>query len=252
MLTVKNLHVAFGGVTALNLDHFSLGKNELRVVIGPNGAGKSTFMDLICGKTKATGGSVKFNGKELIGMRDVDIAKLGVGRKFQKPSVFSGLSVFDNLLLGYKTNKGVIASYFYKLKKSHEDRIREVALKAGLIDDLDTKAGSLSHGKKQWLEIAIVLLQDPELMLIDEPAAGMSDIEAKKTAELLIEVSKYHSVIVIEHDMKFVEQIAIGKVNVLVRGEMLTEGTFEEVKNNKDVIDCYLGSPTSAQESKAA
>lgn len=248
MLTVNNLFVSFGGVAALDLDHFSIGENELRVVIGPNGAGKSTFMDIICGKTKAQKGSVMFKDKELMGMKEVDIAKLGVGRKFQKPTIFSGLSVFDNLLLGLKTKKDIFSTFFYKMKTHHEDRIMDVATKVGLSNDLMSMAGSLSHGKKQWLEIAIVMLQDPDLMLIDEPAAGMSDIEAEKTGQLLIEASKSHSVIVIEHDMKFVEQIAIDKVNVLVRGKMLTEGTFNEIKNNKDVIDCYLGSPDSAQE----
>ncbi|WP_075601918.1 urea ABC transporter ATP-binding protein UrtD [Saccharicrinis aurantiacus] len=252
MLVVNNLFVSFGGVTALNLERFSVKENELRVIIGPNGAGKSTFMDIICGKTKAQKGSVLFKGQELMGMAEVDIAKMGVGRKFQKPSIFSGLSVFDNLLLGIKTHKNVFSTYFYKLKSHHNDKIYEVAKMVGLIDDLQSLAGSLSHGKKQWLEIAIVMLQDADLMLIDEPAAGMSDIEAEKTGELLVEASKTHSVIVIEHDMKFVEQIAIDKVNVLVRGEMLTEGTFDEIKNNKDVIDCYLGSPDSAQEAKVA
>lgn len=251
MLEVNNLYVSFGGVVAVNLDHFSMRENELRVIIGPNGAGKSTFMDIICGKTKPQKGSVKFKGQELIGMKEVDIAQLGVGRKFQKPSVFSGLTVFDNLLLGLKTRKNIISTYFYKLKSHHTDRIMQVAKQVGLDDDLGVTAGMLSHGKKQWLEIAIVLLQDSDLMLIDEPAAGMSDMEAEKTGNLLCEVAKDHSVIVIEHDMKFVEQIAIEKVSVLVRGQMLTEGSFEEVKNNQEVIDCYLGSPDSAQEKRA-
>lgn len=251
MLLVQNLFVSFGGVTALDLEHFSLAENELRVIIGPNGAGKSTFMDIICGKTKAQRGSVQFKGKELVGMKEVNIAKLGVGRKFQKPSIFSGLSVFDNLLLGLKTRKDVVATYFYKLKSHHYDKLMDIAKKVGLEHDLTAMAGSLSHGKKQWLEIAIVMLQDPDLMLIDEPAAGMSDIEAEKTGELLVNASKDHSVIVIEHDMKFVEQIAIDKVNVLVRGKMLTEGKFSDIKNNKEVIDCYLGAPDSAQEASA-
>ncbi|NIJ45964.1 urea transport system ATP-binding protein [Wenyingzhuangia heitensis] len=248
MLEVKDLKVSFGGLTALNLDTFSIRKNELRVIIGPNGAGKSTFMDIVCGKTKPQQGSVKFKGLELLGRKEVEIAKLGVGRKFQKPSIFSGLTVYDNLLLGLDGPKDVFTSYFYKLASYDKDRIMEVAEKVGLVNDLTMIAGSLSHGKKQWLEIAIVMLQDSELMLIDEPAAGMSDVEAEKTGNLLCDLSKKHSVIVIEHDMKFVEQIAIEKVSVLVRGQLLTEGTFQEVRNNQEVIDCYLGSANSAQQ----
>ncbi len=247
MLKVENLFVSFGGVVALDLDFFSVREKELRVIIGPNGAGKSTFMDIICGKTKPQRGSVMFRDHELTGMKEVDIATLGVGRKFQKPSVFSGLSVYDNLMLGLKTSKDIFSTFFYKLKSEHKDRILEVADQLGLTKDLNVTAGMLSHGKKQWLEIAIVLLQDSELMLIDEPAAGLSDPETEKTGELLLNVSKKHSVIVIEHDMKFVEQIAVDKVSVLVRGKILTEGTFQEVKNNQDVIDCYLGNSDSAQ-----
>ncbi|NME71000.1 urea ABC transporter ATP-binding protein UrtD [Flammeovirga aprica] len=252
MLSVKNLSVAFGGVQALKLDHFDLKENELRVVIGPNGAGKSTFMDIICGKTKPDEGSILFKGEELIGRSEVKITEMGVGRKFQKPTVFTGLSVFDNMLLGLKVKKDIISTFFYKTKKEHLDKIHEIALKVGLQGDLNKIAGSLSHGKKQWLEIAIVLLQDPELMLIDEPAAGMSDSEAEKTGNLLCELSNSHSVIVIEHDMKFVEQIAIDQVSVLVRGSILTQGTFQEVKNDQQVIDCYLGAPDSVQAQRSA
>lgn len=248
MLEVRDLKVSFGGLVALDLDKFSVKKNELRVIIGPNGAGKSTFMDIVCGKTKPQQGSVKFKGLELLGKKEVDIAKLGVGRKFQKPSIFSGLTVYDNLLLGIDGPKDVFTSYFYKLSSIDKDKIMEVASKVGLVNDLTKVAGSLSHGKKQWLEIAIVMLQNSELMLIDEPAAGMSDLEAEKTGELLCDLSKKHSIVVIEHDMKFVEQIAIERVSVLVRGKLLTEGTFQEVRNNQEVIDCYLGSSNSAQQ----
>ena len=245
MLEVKKVKVSFGGLVALNLDQFSVKENELRVIIGPNGAGKSTFMDIVSGKTKPQQGSVKLNGVELVGKKEVEIAKLGIGRKFQKPSIFSGLTVYDNLLLGLDGPKNIFRSYFYKLASFDKDRIIEVANKVGLIHDLQKVAGSLSHGKKQWLEIAIVILQDSKLMLIDEPAAGLSDLEAEKTGNLLCELSQKHSVIVIEHDMKFVEQIAIDKVSVLVRGQLLTEGSFHEVRNNKEVIDCYLGSTNS-------
>lgn len=247
MLKIRNLTVTFGGVVALSLHKFDLGDNELRVVIGPNGAGKSTMMDVLCGKTIPNEGSAIFNGQEIIGHSEIEITNMGIGRKFQKPSIFAGLTVFDNLLLGLKVNKGVFSSIFFKLSPEQRARIIRTAEQVGLIDELDTMAGSLSHGQKQWLEIAIVLLQDPELLLIDEPAAGMSDAETAKTGELLVELGKSRGVIVIEHDMHFVEQIAQDKVTVLVRGSILTEGSFREVKNNPEVIDCYLGAPDSAQ-----
>ncbi len=247
MLKVRDITITFGGVVALCLDRFSVGENELRVIIGPNGAGKSTLMDVLCGKTLPAQGSALFNGVELIGRSEIEINQMGVGRKFQKPSVFEGLSVFDNLIMGLKGARGVFSSIFFRLTPPQRAKIYETAKLVNLIDEMDTIAGSLSHGQKQWLEIAIVLLQEPQLLLIDEPAAGMSDAETAKTGELLLELSKSHSVIVIEHDMHFVEQIAKDKVTVLVRGEILTEGTFQEVKSNQDVIDCYLGAANSAQ-----
>ncbi|MDR1381991.1 MAG: urea ABC transporter ATP-binding protein UrtD [Tannerella sp.] len=247
MLSISNLSVSFGGVQALNLSRFELKEKELRVIIGPNGAGKSTFMDVLCGKTVPAGGRAYFGGKNLIGKSETEIARMGIGRKFQKPSVFEGLSVFDNLMLGLKGRKGFLSSMFFKLKQEQKDKIIRVAKRVNLYDRLYATAGSLSHGQKQWLEIAIVLLQDPKLMLIDEPAAGMSDMETEKTGELLCELARDKGVIVIEHDMHFVEQIAQDKVTVLVRGEILTEGSFDEVKNNREVIDCYLGTPGSAQ-----
>jgi len=241
LLTVKNLSVSFGGVHALNLSHFNLLDRELRVIIGPNGAGKSTFMDILCGKTKADAGEVHFDGHSVLGKSEVRIADMGIGRKFQKPSVFPSLTVYDNMLLAFKMNKGIFASLFFKPGREIDDRIREVALKVGLQKCLGKIAGELSHGQKQWLEIAIVVLQDPKLMLIDEPAAGMSDEETEKTGELLLQLARQHAIIVIEHDMKFVEQIAQDLVTVLVRGKLLMEGTFEEVRNDQRVIDSYLG-----------
>lgn len=241
LLTVKNLSVSFGGVHALNLSYFNLLDRELRVIIGPNGAGKSTFMDILCGKTKADAGEVHFDGHSVLGKSEVRIADMGIGRKFQKPSVFPSLTVYDNMLLAFKMNKGIFASLFFKPSGEIDDRIREVALKVGLQKCLGKIAGELSHGQKQWLEIAIVVLQDPKLMLIDEPAAGMSDEETEKTGELLLQLARQHAIIVIEHDMKFVEQIAQDLVTVLVRGKLLMEGTFEEVRNDQRVIDSYLG-----------
>lgn len=241
LLTVKNLSVSFGGVHALNLSHFNLLDRELRVIIGPNGAGKSTFLDILCGKTKADAGEVSFDGHSVLGKSEVRIADMGIGRKFQKPSVFPSLTVYDNMLLAFKMNKGIFASLFFKPSEEIDGRIHEVALKVGLQKCLGKIAGELSHGQKQWLEIAIVVLQDPKLMLIDEPAAGMSDEETEKTGELLLQLARQHAIIVIEHDMKFVEQIAQDLVTVLVRGKLLMEGTFDDVRNDQRVIDSYLG-----------
>lgn len=241
MLDVKNLHVSFGGVKALDLEKFQVTKNELRVIIGPNGAGKSTFMDILCGKTPSDGGEVVFDGHDLIGRKEVQIANLGIGRKFQKPSVFVSLTVYDNMLLATKMPKGILESMFFKMTSEIKDKIHSVAQMVGLEAHLNKLAGNLSHGQKQWLEIAIVILQDPKLMLIDEPAAGMSDEETHKTGLLLLQLAEKHSVIVIEHDMGFVKQIANNLVSVLVRGKLLMEGSFDEVQNDQRVIDCYLG-----------
>lgn len=241
LLEVNNLSVSFGGIQALNLSRFHLEDKELRVVIGPNGAGKSTFMDILCGKTKPDTGEILFNGRSTKGLTEVEIAELGIGRKFQKPTVFPGLTVFENMTLATRMKKDVFSSLFFKMTSAFKKRILEVAERVGLTDALDRQAGALSHGQKQWLEIAIVVLQDPKLLLIDEPAAGMSDRETERTGELLLELSKEHGVIVIEHDMHFVRQIANNRVSVLVNGKLLMEGPFEEVRNDQRVIDCYLG-----------
>ena len=242
LLSVKNLKVAFGGVQALDLDAFSIKENELRVIIGPNGAGKSTFMDILCGKTKADEGEVIFDGTSILGKQEVVISELGIGRKFQKPSVFFSLTVYDNMLLAYRMPKGIWSSLLFKNNAEIEDRIHEVAKQVGLEEELSNMAGDLSHGQKQWLEIAIVVLQKPKLMLIDEPAAGMSDSETAKTGELILSLMENHSIIVIEHDMHFVKQIAVDKVSVLVSGQLLTEGSFDAVRNDPAVIESYLGS----------
>lgn len=241
LLQVRNLAVTFGGVKALDLDNFNLERNELRVIIGPNGAGKSTFLDILCGKTKPDKGMIIFDDVETLGRKEEEIADLGIGRKFQKPSVFPGLTVFDNMLLAMKMPKGIFSSMFFKMNSEVQDKIHEVARQVDLEQELWQFAGALSHGQKQWLEIAIVILQEPTLMLIDEPAAGLSDKETEKTGELIMSLAKDHSVIVIEHDMNFVEQIAQDTVSVLVRGQLLMEGAFEEVRNDQRVIDCYLG-----------
>lgn len=241
LLKVNELSVSFGGVQALDLSRFQVADQELRVIIGPNGAGKSTFMDILCGKTAPDKGSVIFDGEEIIGQKEVDIANLGIGRKFQKPSIFPSLSIYDNMLLAVKMPKGVFKSIFFKMTEEINEKIYAVANSVGLVNHMHQIAGTLSHGQKQWLEIAIVILQEPKLMLVDEPAAGMSDDETRKTGELLLELAKTKSVIVIEHDMNFVKQIAQNQVTVLVRGKLLMEGPFETVRNDQRVIDCYLG-----------
>ena len=241
LLEVKQLTVSFGGVKALDLGYFQLEEKELRVVIGPNGAGKSTFMDILCGRTKPATGEILFRGRSLRGRSEAEIAELGIGRKFQKPSVFPSLTVAENMLLAARMKKDVWSSLFFKPSASFTEKIHAMAERVGLSEVLNKLAGSLSHGQKQWLEIAIVILQDPTLLLIDEPAAGLSDRETEKTGELLLELSREHAVIVIEHDMHFVRQIAKGLVSVLVNGKLLMEDRFEAVRNDQRVIDCYLG-----------
>ena len=248
LLEVNNLTVSFGGVRALDLKRFVLADRELRVVIGPNGAGKSTFMDILCGKTKPATGEILFKGQSIRGKSEVEIAELGIGRKFQKPSVFPSLTVYENMLLAAKMKKDVWSSLFFKPAPGFVEKIRHMAHRVGLSAVLQRPAGSLSHGQKQWLEIAIVTLQSPTLLLIDEPAAGLSDRETEKTGELLLELARDHAVIVIEHDMHFVRQIARGLVSVLVGGKLLMEASFGEVKNDQRVIDCYLGRANSQLE----
>lgn len=239
-LIAEDVQVSFDGFMALDIKNFKLEKNELRVVIGPNGAGKTTFMDIICGKTKPDTGRIMVNGKNIVKMNERAISKEGIGRKFQKPSVFTSLTVFENMYLAVKTGKGVFQTLFARQDVGIKNKIFSVAEKTGLEDYLDTIAGSLSHGQKQWLEIAIVLLQEPEILLIDEPAAGMTDSETKKTGDMLKELSVDHSIIVIEHDMEFVRQIA-RTVTVLAEGKLLVEGPMEVVQKDERVIERYLG-----------
>lgn len=241
LLHVKDLTVSFDGFVALNLSEFFLRENELRVVIGPNGAGKTTFLDVLCGKTKPDSGRVRFQGLEISRLTEDAIVDIGIGRKFQTPSVFTSLSVFENLMLAMKTDRSVIASLLAKLSGENRNHIEQVAEQTGLHEHLEKEAGSLSHGQKQWLEIAMVILQDPKLFLVDEPAAGMTDEETYKTGELLERLSEDRAIIVIEHDMEFVRQIA-RTVTVLHEGQLLVEGPMEQVQNDPRVIECYLGS----------
>jgi urea transport system ATP-binding protein len=248
LLYVEDLSVSFDGFKALDIAYFGLQERELRAVIGPNGAGKTTFMDVLCGKTHPDTGKAMLREKDLLKLDEKGIVDLGVGRKFQNPSVFGSLSVLDNLLLARKSDRGIFRSLFGRLEPAEKERIVAVAETVGLVGELERPAGLLSHGQKQWLEIGMLLVMQPELMLIDEPAAGMTDEETHKTGELLKALSKERSVIVIEHDMEFVRQLAC-TVTVLCEGKVLTDGTMEKVQNDPAVIEQYLG---RAREKKKA
>jgi urea transport system ATP-binding protein len=238
LLAVEGLTVSFDGFKAVNDLSFYVEENEIRVIIGPNGAGKTTVLDLICGK--ATSGSIQFRGKELTHMRENEIVQAGVGRKFQTPSVFEDLTVFENLEISFPRGRTVFGSLTFKRDAAVKERVEEVAEMIFLKDRLNVYADELSHGQKQWLEIGMLLIQNPDLLMLDEPVAGMSVSEREKTAELLHRIIKDRSVLVIEHDMKFVEDIA-HKVTVLHQGQILSEGTMEKVKNDPKVIEVYLG-----------
>ena len=240
ILSVEELTVSFDGFKAVDGLNFYVEEEELRVVIGPNGAGKTTLLDMICGKTKPSGGSIRFKNRQLATMIEYQITRAGVGRKFQNPSVYEDLTVLDNLEISYPKKRNVLGSLFFRRTPEIIDKIESVARQIYLDEQLGTKAGLLSHGQKQWLEIGMLLMQDPELMLLDEPVAGMSAREREQTAELLKRISKGRSMVVIEHDMAFVRMIA-QKVTVLHQGKLLAEGTMEQVQNDERVIDVYLG-----------
>jgi urea transport system ATP-binding protein len=240
LLAVEDLTVSFDGFKAIDGLNFYVDHKELRVVIGPNGAGKTTLLDLICGKTKASTGSIKFKGQELTSLAEHRIVWAGVGRKFQTPSIYDALSVRENLEVSYPQGKSVFGALFFKHTDEVKRKIEEVAESIFLTELLDTEAGLLSHGQKQWLEIGMLLIQDPELLMLDEPVAGMSVREREQTAELLNRIAKGRSVIVIEHDMNFVESIA-HKVTVLHQGKILAEGDMKTVQADPRVIEVYLG-----------
>ena len=240
LLAVEGLTVSFDGFKAVNDLSLYVDKDEIRVIIGPNGAGKTTVLDLICGRTKATSGSIKFKGQELLNMREDQIVHAGVGRKFQNPSIYEDLSVFENLELSAPGSYSVVGSLAFKRTTEVLEKIELTAERIYLAEHLDKKAALLSHGQKQWLEIGMLLIQDPELLMLDEPVAGMSVAERKKTAELLKSIIKDRSVLVVEHDMSFVADIA-DKVTVLHQGKVLAEGSMEMVQADPKVIEVYLG-----------
>jgi len=240
LLAVEGLTVSFDGFKAVDDLTFYIDENEIRVIIGPNGAGKTTVLDLICGRTRATGGSARFKGRELLNIREDQIVHAGIGRKFQTPSVYDDLTVFENLELSYPRGWTVLGALAFKRSTAVIARIEEVAETIFLTDHLGEKAGMLSHGQKQWLEIGMLLIQDPVLMMLDEPVAGMSMAERKKTALLLNRIIEDRSVLVIEHDMGFVADIA-HKVTVMHQGKILSEGSMDKVQADPRVVEVYLG-----------
>ncbi|WP_435139553.1 urea ABC transporter ATP-binding protein UrtD [Pseudopelagicola sp. nBUS_19] len=242
LLEVSGVSVSFDGFRAINNLSFRIGSSEMRAIIGPNGAGKTTFMDIITGKTKPDKGRIIWGEKSisLLNMSEAKIARVGVGRKFQRPTVFEDQSVFDNLLMALRNNRKPIAVLFYKRSKSDSQKVHELAIQIGLTNQLKRKSGELSHGQKQWLEIGMLLAQDPQLLLIDEPAAGMTPDEREKTTSILVEAAKTRSVVVVEHDMEFVRRLEC-RVTVLHEGAVLAEGSLDHVTSNQEVINVYLG-----------
>ena len=241
ILYLEDVNVSFDGFKAINHLSLDIAPGELRCIIGPNGAGKTTMMDIITGKTKPDSGQVFFGSTiDLLRHNEPEIAQLGIGRKFQKPTVFEHLSVFENLELALKTHKGVAASMFFKLDGVQSDRLREVLETIHLTQDMRRQAGNLSHGQKQWLEIGMLLMQDPKLLLLDEPVAGMTDHETERTAELFLTLKGKHSLMVVEHDMSFINTIS-DIVTVLCDGSVLAQGTLAQVQADERVIEVYLG-----------
>jgi urea transport system ATP-binding protein len=241
ILYLEDVSVSFDGFKAINKLSLDIAPGELRCIIGPNGAGKTTMMDIITGKTRPDEGTVFFGSTiDLLRHKEAEIAQLGIGRKFQKPTVFEQLTVFENLELALKTNKGVKSSMFFKLDSAQSDRLAEILVTIHLADSVNRMAGNLSHGQKQWLEIGMLLMQDPKLLLLDEPVAGMTDEETARTAELFLTLKGKHSLMVVEHDMSFIKTIS-EIVTVLCDGSVLAQGTLDQVQADERVIEVYLG-----------
>lgn len=242
ILEVNSISVSFDGFKAINNLSFNIDVGELRAVIGPNGAGKTTFMDIVTGKTAPDEGSVIWGDENisLLQKSESEIANLGVGRKFQKPTVFEDQTVRDNLVMALKNKRSPWAVLFYKSNKADHAKVAEFADEIGLSDHLDRRAGDLSHGQKQWLEIGMLLAQEPQLLLVDEPAAGMTVDERNHTVALLRKAAETRAVVVVEHDMEFVRNLDC-KVTVLHEGSVLAEGSLDHVTKDQNVIDVYLG-----------
>ncbi len=242
LLEVSGVSVSFDGFKAINNLSFQIGPAEMRAIIGPNGAGKTTFMDIVTGKTRPDEGRVIWGEKSvsLLKMSEAKIAQSGVGRKFQKPTVFEDQTVHANLLMALKNDRGFLASLMYRPSSRDLARVDELAGEIGLSDQLERLSGELSHGQKQWLEIGMLLAQEPRLLLVDEPAAGMTLAEREHTTAILVEAAKTRAVVVVEHDMEFVRRLNC-KVTVLHEGSVLAEGSLDHVTANQQVIDVYLG-----------
>ena len=240
-LYLDDITVSFDGFRALNKLSLAINVGELRCIIGPNGAGKTTMMDVITGKTRPDAGKASFGSTiDLLRLRENDIAQIGIGRKFQKPTVYEQLSVFENLELALKADRRARASLFHRLSGEQLDRIGEILQLIHLKGEAQRTAGHLRHGQKQWLEIGMLLMQDPKLLLLDEPVAGMTDDETARTAELFLTLKGKHSLMVVEHDMGFIRTIS-EKVTVLCDGAVLAEGTLDQVQADERVIEVYLG-----------
>ncbi|MBN9339365.1 MAG: urea ABC transporter ATP-binding protein UrtD [Comamonadaceae bacterium] len=241
ILYLEDVSVSFDGFKAINQLSLDIAPGELRCIIGPNGAGKTTMMDIITGKTRPDAGTVYFGSTlDLLRYTEPEIAALGIGRKFQKPTVFEELSVFENLELALATDKRVVPSMRFRLGGAQRDRLCEVLETIQLQGAVARRAGDLSHGQKQWLEIGMLLMQEPRLLLLDEPVAGMTDEETARTAELFLRLKGKHSLMVVEHDMGFIRTIS-EKVTVLCDGAVLAEGTLDQVQADERVIEVYLG-----------
>ncbi len=242
LLEVSGVSVSFDGFKAINNLSFRINECELRAVIGPNGAGKTTFMDIVTGKTRPDEGRVLYGEKavSLLSMSESRIAQAGIGRKFQRPTVFEDQTVADNLMMALKKDRGPFAVLAFRATRADHEKVAELAREVGLLSSLDRKAGILSHGQKQWLEIGMLLAQEPRLLLVDEPAAGMTPAEREHTTDLLKEAAKTRAVVVVEHDMEFVRRLDC-KVTVLHEGSVLAEGTIGHVTQNEKVIEVYLG-----------
>jgi urea transport system ATP-binding protein len=245
LLALEGVTKSFDGFKAINDLTFYLDHGEMRAVIGPNGAGKSTFMDIVTGRTRPDEGTVKFypdhdSDIDLTSLREHEINRLGIGRKFQTPAVYENLTIWNNLLISLNRPRGLWSTITYRVTSEDRDRIDEILKIVSLGDQRDAQAGYLSHGKKQWLEIGMLLAQNPKLLLVDEPAAGMSDAETERTAELLLSLKGKHSIVVIEHDMEFIRRLG-QKVTVLVQGHVLKEGSLDAVSEDEEVRSVYLG-----------
>jgi urea transport system ATP-binding protein len=240
LLFVESLSVSFDGFKAVDIPHFGVKHGELRVIIGPNGAGKTTFCDLVSGKTPPSTGKVYYDGKNITQMDESDIALMGIGRKFQTPTVFDSLSTYENLLLALPGNQDWQDNLLKRESEQEKNQILEILEKVNLSECRDIPAKSLSHGQRQWLAISALIISKPKLLLVDEPAAGLTDLETERTADLLMELAEDHTLVVIEHDMDFVRRLG-QKVTVLNEGRVLAEGSLEEMEMNEEVMEAYLG-----------